>query len=117
MSGTVETARGRPVAQPKAARGRWSEMVLVCGKCGKRQGLGRGEMRKRLKRAAKAEAGLRLKVAEVGCLGICPGKGVVAATGADLSRGRMLVLAPGIAGEDALRALLPERASTGSPPA
>lgn len=110
----METAPPRPEVRCKAARGRWSEMVLVCGKCGKRQGLGRGEMRKRLKRAAKADAGPRLKVVEVGCLGICPGKGVLAATGADLSRGRMIVLAPDVAGEAALRALLPERRVAGN---
>lgn len=110
---------GAAPARAKVARGRWSEVLLVCAKCGKRQGLGRGEMRKRLKRAAKAvpdardfggkARGPRLRVAEVGCLGICPGKGVVAATAAGLSQGRVVVLDPAVAGEAALRALLPAR--------
>ena len=104
MGGKSEGAR-RGVTPAKA---KWAQAVLVCGKCGKRQGLGRGEMRKRLKRAAKAREGApRLRIAEIGCLGICPGKGIVAATGADLSRGRVRVLRPDIDGTEALAALVP----------
>ncbi len=56
----------------------WREVVLVCGKCGKKLdgGFGkkrRDKLRSVLKMALK-EAGRRrsVRVAETGCLGLCP---------------------------------------------
>lgn len=84
----------------KLARARWQAAVLVCGKCSKKAGggfgrKGRTPLAKALRKVdgfgkgRKAEVG----VAEVKCLGLCPGAGV---TVVDTRRpGEWLVVAPG----------------------
>lgn len=69
----------------------WSLLVLVCGTCARRAG--RKGLRSDLKSGLKtASDHRRVKVAETGCLGLCPKRAIVVATPADLARGAAFVL-------------------------
>lgn len=62
----------------------WRQLVLVCGKCMKRQD--RDTLRGDLKRALR-RAGVRdVRVAVVGCLDLCPDAGVTLALGPEIGR-------------------------------
>lgn len=101
----------QPAARP--ARAPFREAVLVCRKCSRKLegGFGRrgGEgLRKALKRAwrASGRAG-KLRVVETPCLGLCPKRRQVVATGASLAAGRLWVVRPGEAPAAVLDRLLP----------
>ncbi|MCJ2054561.1 hypothetical protein [Methylobacterium sp. J-070] len=97
----------------RSAKTKLTEIVVVCSKCAKRQGLPAGHMRALLKKAAKraardAPSGRRgkLRIVESGCLGPCPKRAVAVATGASLAAGRVLLLDPEADPRDALAAVL-----------
>lgn len=50
----IKDAGALPPARIRAARAKFTELVLVCTKCVKRQGLKKGSLRSRLKRELKA---------------------------------------------------------------
>ncbi|MFY9289488.1 MAG: hypothetical protein WAP03_02115 [Methylorubrum rhodinum] len=84
----------------RTAKAGFAEVVLVCGKCAKRQGVDRKRLGRALKRAAarpEGEArakGRKVKIIETGCLGPCPKRLLAVATPASLARGRVVLLAP-----------------------
>ncbi len=96
----------------RTAKAGFAEVVLVCGKCAKRQGVDRKRLGRVLKRAAgrpEGEAVLRpdarqkarqktrkVKIVETGCLGPCPKRMLTVATAASLARGRVVLLDPGL---------------------
>jgi predicted metal-binding protein len=97
----------------RSAKTKLTEIVVVCTKCAKRQGLRPGSVRALLKKAGKQAAedrktGARrkLRIVESGCLGPCPKRAVAVATGASLAAGRVILLDPGAGPEEALAALL-----------
>lgn len=61
----------------------WSELVLVCQKCLRRQDREalRGELRRSLKQAGRRD----VRTVLVGCLDLCPDDGVAVARSADLA--------------------------------
>jgi hypothetical protein len=67
---------------PRTETAPWSEMVLVCGKCLRRQDREelRGELRKALKQAGRRD----VRVVLGGCMDLCPKDGIAIARGADL---------------------------------
>uniref|UniRef100_UPI0005B279E9 hypothetical protein n=1 Tax=Methylobacterium sp. B34 TaxID=95563 RepID=UPI0005B279E9 len=85
----------------RTAKTKLSEIVVVCSKCAKRQGL-RGRdvcalLKKAGKRAARDGGGGRrrkLRIVESGCLGPCPKRAVAVANGASLAEGRVVLLDP-----------------------
>ncbi|AYO85230.1 hypothetical protein WYO_5761 [Methylobacterium sp. GXF4] len=103
---------GRP-ARTQSAKTKIAEVVVVCTKCAKRQGLRPREIRALLKGAAKqaVKDGLltgrtKLCIVESGCLGPCPKRAVAVATGASLAEGRVVLLDPDAAPQEALAAVL-----------
>ncbi len=88
-------------AAGRLARAPFRQALLVCGKCARKLdgGFGRGgarPLRKELKRAWKASARPgKLRVVETRCLGLCPKRLQVVATGASLAAGRLWVVEPG----------------------
>ena len=94
---------------PRTAKAGFGDVILVCGKCAKRQGLSAGEVARVLKRAGKAasraDGRRRPKVVETGCLGPCPKRLLAVATSASLARGRIVLLDPALPA-DGLAALL-----------
>ncbi|WP_342151113.1 hypothetical protein [Methylorubrum sp. SB2] len=91
-----------PTAGPRTAKAGFAEVVLVCGKCAKRQGVDRKRLGRALKRAAARPEGearqkaRKVKVVETGCLGPCPKRLLTVATPASLARGRVVLLAPSL---------------------
>lgn len=99
-------------AEALTAKAGFAEVVLVCGKCAKRQGVDRKRLGRALKRAAargEGDAALRpqadpksrpkarkVKVVETGCLGPCPKRMLTVATAASLARGRVVLLDPAL---------------------
>jgi predicted metal-binding protein len=66
--------------------------ILVCGKCLKRQDDGKA-LRQALKQEAKRLApGRRTRIAKIGCLGLCPRRAVVVASGAGLAAGTVVLV-------------------------
>ncbi|MCJ2080993.1 (2Fe-2S) ferredoxin domain-containing protein [Methylobacterium sp. J-090] len=104
----------RPPGKIRYARAKFGDVVLVCTKCAKRQGLPKGAMRATLKRALKERAGpskgqvLKPRLVEVGCLGPCPKRAVAVATTASLARGRIALIDPTGDRQAILDALLPD---------
>jgi len=101
------------VAKTQLAKTKLTEVVVVCAKCAKRQGLRPRAVRALLKGAAKqaAKDGLladrtKLCIVESGCLGPCPKRAVAVATGASLAAGRVVLLDPDSKPEEALAAVL-----------
>ena len=102
---------GRAVG--RSAKTKLTEIVVVCSKCAKRQGLSARAVRALLKKAGKraardAPSGPRRKlcIVETGCLGPCPKRAVAVATGASLAVGRVLLLDPEAGPREALAAVL-----------
>lgn len=107
------------MAASKLARAPFREALLVCGKCARKLdggfgGKGRKPLRSELKRAWKA-AGRpgKLRVVETRCLGLCPKRRQVVATGVALAAGRLWVVEPGEAAADVLARVLPPVACEG----
>lgn len=102
---------GRPTG--RSAKTKLTEIVVVCSKCAKRQGLRGRDLRALLKKAGKPAAqdggaGRRRKlcVVESGCLGPCPKRAVAVATGASLAAGRVFLLDPAAGPAEARAAVL-----------
>ncbi|WP_336489156.1 (2Fe-2S) ferredoxin domain-containing protein [Methylobacterium nigriterrae] len=115
--GADDAARTARAAEPgrvrttksKTAKSRIAEVVLVCAKCRKRQGLGRRDLRGRLKGALKRGRPKReVRIVETGCLGPCPKRALAVATGASLAARKILLLDPAATPEEALAAILPD---------
>ena len=103
-------------AKTRSAKTKIAEVVVVCAKCAKRQGLRPRAVRDLLKGAVKHAArdgrlpgGTKIRVVESGCLGPCPKRALAVATGASLAAGRILLLDPGVKPEAALAAVFPAR--------
>ncbi|WP_246733075.1 (2Fe-2S) ferredoxin domain-containing protein [Methylobacterium sp. BTF04] len=98
------------------ARAGFSDVVLVCTKCAKRQGLKKGTLRGMLKRALKrGSGGRKTRVIEVGCLGPCPKRALAVATSASLAAHRIHLLDPALAPEAAAALLFPDFGPKGDP--
>ncbi len=96
-------------ARIRMARAGFTDLVLVCAKCTKRQGLKKGAVRGLLKRALKgAPEGRRMRVVEVGCLGPCPKRALAVATSASLAVRRIHLLDPAASPEAAIASLFPD---------
>ena len=68
----------------------WSEAVLVCGACARRSDR---KIKGELKADWKLRGGVgRLRIVEIGCLGLCPKRGIVTLAAPDLARGEVYVL-------------------------
>lgn len=95
----------------RSAKTKLTEIVAVCSKCAKRQGLRPRSLRALLKKAGKhaakdAAGGRRkLRIVETGCLGPCPKRAVAVATGASLAAGRVVLLDPEAGSDEALAAI------------
>jgi predicted metal-binding protein len=93
----------------KAATAPWSDLIVVCAKCAKRQGLGGSEVRGELKRALRrARPDRKVRVVKAGCLGLCPKRSLTVATGASLRAGRLIVLDPALDADAMARLLAPD---------
>ncbi|WP_232631589.1 hypothetical protein [Methylobacterium sp. Leaf118] len=100
--------RRQQPGEARTAKAGFAEMVLVCRKCAKRQGVDRKRLGRALKRAAAREAGDgarvagarkgagRVKVVATGCLGPCPKRMLTVATPASLARARVFLLDPAL---------------------
>jgi len=97
-------------SQGRSAKTKLAEVVLVCRKCAKRQGLRARSVAARLKAAGKAAPGrwAKLRIVETGCLGPCPKRLLAVATGASVATGRVLLIEPEASTEAIARAILPE---------
>ena len=98
---------GRPAG--RTAKTNLSEIVVVCSKCAKRQGLRGRDLRALLKKAGKRAArdgGAGRRIVESGCLGPCPKRAVAVATGASVAAGRVVLLDPAADAAEALAAVL-----------
>ena len=126
LEGDADRRPAGPSAQPsgkKLAKTKLTEVVAVCAKCAKRQGLRPRAVRALLKRGGKQAAkdgrtGSRTKlcIVESGCLGPCPKRAVAVATGASVAAGRVILLDPGASPEAALAAVLqPGRPRSSAP--
>lgn len=105
---TRDDTAARPT-RIRMARAGFTELVLVCTKCVKRQGLKKGALRSRLKREMKARplAG-KPRVVEVGCLGPCPKRSIAVATAESLAKQRIHLLDPAATPAQAVDALFPD---------
>ena len=104
---TLDVVPPRPV---RTAKAKFSEVVAVCTKCAKRQGLPKRAIRDRLKAGLKdARPRVRLRIVETGCLGPCPKRLVAVATGASVAAGRILLIDPAAPAAETLGVLLPQR--------
>ncbi|MDO9427090.1 MAG: (2Fe-2S) ferredoxin domain-containing protein [Methylobacterium sp.] len=112
-SAGTETAPRAP-EKIRYARAKFGDVVLVCTKCAKRQGLPKGRIRTVLKQALMARAGTfkgripKPRLVEVGCLGPCPKRAVAVATTASLAQGRIVLVDPSGDPDAILDALLPD---------
>lgn len=106
-------AAAGPGATPRAAKADFDDLVVVCSKCAKRQGLPKRAFGRSLKRAFKREMqGRKMRVVETGCLGPCPKRLIAVATHGSISRRRVLLLDPALP-PATVRGLLPETGRTG----
>jgi hypothetical protein len=111
--GNSKDATAPRPARIRMARTKFSELVLVCAKCAKRQGLKKGSLRRGLKRALEVrEREGRLvgkpRVVEVGCLGPCPKRALAVATAESLAKQRIHLLDPAATPEQTIDALFPD---------
>ena len=96
----------------RLAKTKLTEIVVVCAKCAKRQGLRPAAVRALLKKAGKhaardaAGGRSKLRIVESGCLGPCPKRAIAVATGASLAAGRVILLDPEAGPAEALAAVL-----------
>ncbi|MCJ2104301.1 hypothetical protein MKK70_02650 [Methylobacterium sp. E-041] len=103
----ADVAPARPV---RTAKAKFSEVVAVCTKCAKRQGLPKRAIRDRVKAGLKqARPGAKLRIVETGCLGPCPKRLVAVATGASVAGGRILLIDPAAPAAEIAAQLLPCR--------
>ena len=93
----------------KTAKSKFGEIVLVCAKCAKRQGLRPRDLRGRVKDALKREGGAKVRVVETGCLGPCPRRLLALATGSSVAAGRIVLIDPSAGAAEMARAILPDR--------
>ncbi|WP_430913001.1 (2Fe-2S) ferredoxin domain-containing protein [Methylobacterium sp. sgz302541] len=104
----TKQARPETAGRPRTAKAGFAEVVLVCAKCAKRQGLKARAVRGRVKDALKREGGRKVRVVKTGCLGPCPKRHLAVATGASVAAGRIVLLEPEAGGGEMARALLPD---------
>lgn len=88
-------------AKVRTAKAKFAEVVLVCRKCARRQGLAKGQARALAKAGFRAAhpgtAGTKApkpRIVESGCLGPCPKRMLAVATGASVAAGRVLLVDP-----------------------
>ncbi|BAU93054.1 hypothetical protein MPPM_4449 [Methylorubrum populi] len=126
-----ETARGGTtgagMAEARTAKAGFSDLVLVCRKCAKRQGVDRKRIGRAVKRALKQGArdtgstkrAGKVRLLETGCLGPCPKRMLTLATPDSLARRRVILVDPALetlaAEALVLAPLLPPRAARTSP--
>ena len=103
-----ETARSgatrAKMTGPKTAKAGFSDLVLVCRKCAKRQGVERKQIGRAVKRALKQEArgdgsakrAGKVRLVETGCLGPCPKRMLTLATPDSLARRRVILVDPAL---------------------
>ena len=91
----ARTAKDK-LAKAKLAKAKPAQVILVCRKCAKRQGLSGKAARRLAKRAAEGagKRAVKARVVETGCLGPCPKRLLAVATGASLAVGRVVLLDP-----------------------
>ncbi|KAB7783158.1 hypothetical protein [Methylorubrum populi] len=105
-TGQLETAKGR-TDKVRTAKAGFSDLVLVCRKCAKRQGVDRKQIGRAIKRAFKqmprekgagkdTGKGFKVRVLETGCLGPCPKRMLTLATPDSLARRRVLLVDPAL---------------------
>ncbi|SDM93593.1 hypothetical protein SAMN05216360_104311 [Methylobacterium phyllostachyos] len=96
----------------RLAKTKLTEIVVVCAKCAKRQGLRPAAVRALLKKAGKqatrdaSGSRRKLRIVESGCLGPCPKRAIAVATGASLAAGRVILLDPEATPAEALATVL-----------
>jgi hypothetical protein len=102
-SARVESARVE-TTRVRTAKAGFTDLVLVCRKCAKRQGVDRKQLGRAVKRAfrqgARGEgsgkgAG-KVRVLETGCLGPCPKRMLTLATPDSLARRRVILVDPAL---------------------
>ena len=99
-----------PPRRVRTAKAKFTDVVVACSKCAKRQGLPKRALRALVKGAMKrTHSGRKLRIVETGCLGPCPKHRLAVVTGASAMQGRILLIDPSASPEDMLAALLPER--------
>ncbi|GLS55344.1 hypothetical protein [Methylobacterium gregans] len=88
-------------SEVRTAKAKFAEVLLVCRKCAKRQGLTKGQARALAKAGFRAthpglegKKALKPRIVECGCLGPCPKRMLAVATGASAAAGRVLLLDP-----------------------
>ncbi|MFD6318920.1 hypothetical protein [Methylorubrum thiocyanatum] len=105
-TGQLETAKGR-TDKVRTAKAGFSDLVLVCRKCAKRQGVDRKQIGRAIKRAFKqvprekgagkdTGKGFKVRILETGCLGPCPKRMLTLATPDSLARRRVLLVDPAL---------------------
>ncbi|CAO4151880.1 (2Fe-2S) ferredoxin domain-containing protein [Methylorubrum thiocyanatum] len=101
-TGQLETAKVR-TDKVRTAKAGFSDLVLVCRKCAKRQGVDRKQIGRAIKRAFKqvprekgTGKGFKVRVLETGCLGPCPKRMLTLATPDSLARRRVLLVDPAL---------------------
>ena len=87
---------------------KWDDVLLVCRKCGKKQGGGFGprgssRLEKVLEKSLRGKGRPRTKVIAVPCLDICPKNAVVVLKGSQ--RGAAYIVSPGTPETEVLDAL------------
>ncbi len=104
--------KDRDAARPariRMARAGFTELVLVCSKCVKRQGLKKGSVRRQLKGELKRRVTARKpRVVEVGCLGPCPKRALAVITADSLAKQRIHLLDPQATPAQSVDALFPD---------
>jgi hypothetical protein len=108
----------------RTAKAGFSDLVLVCRKCAKRQGVDRKRIGRAVKRALKqaardtgsAKPAGKVRLLETGCLGPCPKRMLTLATPDSLARRRVILVDPALdtlaAEALVLAPLSPQAAST-----
>jgi hypothetical protein len=106
-SDRVESARVE-TTKVKTAKAGFTDLVLVCRKCAKRQGVDRKQLGRAVKRAFREGArgdgsgkgagqGFgKVRVLETGCLGPCPKRMLTLATTDSLARRRVILVDPAL---------------------
>lgn len=119
MNGRERDDDGQPVPRsPRVVQPRWSDAVLVCGKCLKRHPDGKA-VRRALKDAVAARAPEvrvgrkreKVRLVKTTCLGLCPKRALVLASAASLSRREVVLLHGTREASDAVAQLLTSRPS------
>ncbi|WP_455988121.1 hypothetical protein [Methylorubrum extorquens] len=101
-SDRVESARVE-TTKVRTAKAGFTDLVLVCRKCAKRQGVDRKQLGRAVKRAFRQEArdaagkgAGKVRVLETGCLGPCPKRMLTLATPDSLARRRVILVDPAL---------------------